>query len=710
MIVKRKDGFHVVSHKGKNLGGPYDSREEALKRLHEVEHFKHSKKEDSRDDLATIEVDEDGDVNDEYIDEDVEDKDEEIILKEHYCFVRGIELKESSDGEFYVDGLIATSHIDSVGDRIPSSTLNVWAKEINSGNPQVNKVSYHHDRQPKVVGKGMPPASVIKLPDGEFGLRAITHVNKSWDGFDNLVYEVKNGFVDGFSIEFTTKGNETVTFEKVGNKEIRVFNPNTELHGWAFASRPVQKEAVIATYGFKEAVLETPTEKKEPIDKNIADNISAKEDKMADEKEAPTISTVELKEKFDTAINQISERIAKMEVKERVLKTETKEVVELPLEVKEFKDMLGRNDLSFKEQSFRASRVAEKYGLWEKGTSKAESREFKHFGTNGRLLEYKSLGLTTNQNTDTDYLQSTAELQDVYDPVIFNMLNQVTVTWNVLAKDNFSMKGNNQVQFVGKTAANTTASAYTGNAVTTGNVTRLKYQSKFKKYQVGVSVDGDMIAAARGGPVADVFAQEVADSTMDLLAVMNVALYAEVGLETAAGVIGFEYITDSAGNTSLYNLTRSAANKLAPDSAADTYINGSSAVITMTNLRAAIKQAVVEGANKRNLVFFTNPTQGNLLRGKFDDARRMLIATNTDFGFSTDLIVDGIPVFEDKDCNTDDWFLVDLDTHRIGIWVPPTIEKLGKTADSEDAFIKTYWCTYNKAPRRMVQIYGNATS
>jgi len=246
--------------------------------------------------------------------------------------------------------------------------------------------------------------------------------------------------------------------------------------------------------------------------------------------------------------------------------------------------------------------------------------------------------------------------------------------------------------------------------VTTGNVTRLKYQTKFKKLQVGVSVVGDMIAAARGGPVSDVFAQEVMDSTMDMLAVLNAALFAEVGLETVSAVIGFEYITDSAGNTTLYNLTRSTANKLAPASAGDTYINQGSTIISMTNLRAAIKQAVIEGADKNRLVFITNPTQANLLRGKFDDSRRMLTARNTDFGFSTDLWVDGVPVFEDKDCNTDDWWLVDLETHRVAIWIPPTIERLGKSADSEDAFIKTYLAIYNRAPRRMVQIYGCATS
>ena len=40
MIVKRKKGYYVVSEKGKNLGGPYKSRDGAKKRLRQVEYFK----------------------------------------------------------------------------------------------------------------------------------------------------------------------------------------------------------------------------------------------------------------------------------------------------------------------------------------------------------------------------------------------------------------------------------------------------------------------------------------------------------------------------------------------------------------------------------------------------------------------------------------------------------------------------------------------
>jgi NAD(P)-dependent dehydrogenase (short-subunit alcohol dehydrogenase family) len=43
MIKKVKEGYNVVSEKGKNLGGPYKTREEAKKRLQQVEFFKRKK-------------------------------------------------------------------------------------------------------------------------------------------------------------------------------------------------------------------------------------------------------------------------------------------------------------------------------------------------------------------------------------------------------------------------------------------------------------------------------------------------------------------------------------------------------------------------------------------------------------------------------------------------------------------------------------------
>lgn len=47
MIVKRADGYHLLSKtkgkdgKHKNLGGPYKTRKEAVKREQQVSYFKH---------------------------------------------------------------------------------------------------------------------------------------------------------------------------------------------------------------------------------------------------------------------------------------------------------------------------------------------------------------------------------------------------------------------------------------------------------------------------------------------------------------------------------------------------------------------------------------------------------------------------------------------------------------------------------------------
>ena len=43
IIVKDGDKWYVKSESGKNLGGPYSSKEEAEKRLKQVEAFKHMK-------------------------------------------------------------------------------------------------------------------------------------------------------------------------------------------------------------------------------------------------------------------------------------------------------------------------------------------------------------------------------------------------------------------------------------------------------------------------------------------------------------------------------------------------------------------------------------------------------------------------------------------------------------------------------------------
>jgi hypothetical protein len=46
MIKKSKGGYKVVSESGKNLGGPYPTKSQAVRRLKQVEYWKHKKGKD----------------------------------------------------------------------------------------------------------------------------------------------------------------------------------------------------------------------------------------------------------------------------------------------------------------------------------------------------------------------------------------------------------------------------------------------------------------------------------------------------------------------------------------------------------------------------------------------------------------------------------------------------------------------------------------
>ena len=673
--------------------------------------------------------------------------------------VCGLEIKESDSDNLIRGGFISTTHLDSgfydqdrdvwIKDRVDKSTLDVWATELNEGNPRANKVSINHNRRPHVAGVAVKgSAEVIELTDGEWGLYTDVLIDSTREDFADTSSRLDNGLLDSFSIEFSTKDPASgdylegaVTEVEQDGGIVRTLLPGTQLEGFTLASQPMNENAVLIkeilknpektkevyTMDKKEVKEEEKPQEDVPVEEpKEAPAETGKEVSEADylklqeikEKERKEVQDKEIKELVDSRLKDVKEALKEEKVEEKVVK-DNPDIVESK-ELTEFKEMCDSSTRIAKSSMAKtAGKIADQCGMTDQGmlvakSTAVEARKFnfdikvseQKGACQKHLLEMKGLGITTNQNTDTNYLLSAAELADVFDPVVYNVLNQATVTWNILQKEDKSNKGNNQVQFVLKTAVNSTAGAYTGNDVTTGNTTRLKFQTKFKKYQVGIEVDGDMIAAARGGPIGDVFAQEVQDSTDDLLSDMNQDLFKEVGLEDAAGVIGFEYITDQAGNGTLYNLARTQANGLASTTTTDNYINASGARITVDDLRSAKRKAIgTEGANLNNCVFVTSFVQGDKFRGIYDAIQRTA-PTSSKFGFEGRPEIDGIPIFEDKDCNNDDWFLVDLETHKIAIWVPPTLEMLGKDSDSQKGFIKTYWCTYNRAPRRMVQIYG----
>jgi hypothetical protein len=691
--------------------------------------------------------------------------------KQRFSKIHGYEFKTLEDGTKVPKGYLATTHLDSgfldenrgvfVRDRIPQETFVAWKNEIDNGNPRANKMSVYHDRIPHVAGL-IKDVEIHDLGDGEYGLFGVTPPDETREDYDQIKYRLDNGFLDSYSIEFTTKDVATGEYLPGAVREIehdgwieRILLPGTILEGATYASQPMNENAIMIKevripvkqkkeFGGNATMVENKEDQKpegegeakpednggeakpegegqeEKTDKKTVENkelpkgdaellVWAKEQKEKQVKEA------QIKEFKEEVMNDIKESLKTVKVEDKTLNNGEDKGLDVEIkELVEYKQIFDKEaKLTISEQLKIAGKTAEKIKAFKKSTKSIDRTKsggydmsIKDLSTKSQRcigIEMKGLGITTNQGSL--YNISAAELSDVYGPVINNILNQKTTTWNLLTKEDWSGRNSNNVTFKVKTVTNPTAGAYTGNAISLGNGTRIKYQTKFKKYAVGFEVDGDMDAVSDGLQI------EIASGTEDLMSVINVALFAEVGLETAAGVIGFEYITDQAGNTTLYSETsRTQANGLASTTTADNYINGASADLSITNLRAAKRKVVgTEGADANNVIYIGSFIQGDKLRGIYDAAQRP-IPTSSRFGFEGMMSFDGYPFFEDKDCNDDDVFMVDLATHKIAIFVPPTVIMMGIDSDSTKGFVKTYFATYNTAPRKMVQIYANATT
>jgi len=185
--------------------------------------------------------------------------DETKRMKERKISDKGQLEKKEENGEFYSHGYIATTHTDSVNDKISKETLEKWCSDINnssSNNFKSTPLSIHHERDDlNLAGQGAV-ANVIQLPDGEYGLKVETHHNRTHPDFENTKYQLDNNFLTHYSIEYQTDNGATTHAEKLGDKEIRVLDPSTSLIGYGLASprTVVNSNAIIEQAGYKEIV------------------------------------------------------------------------------------------------------------------------------------------------------------------------------------------------------------------------------------------------------------------------------------------------------------------------------------------------------------------------------------------------------------------------------------------------------------------------
>lgn len=297
--------------------------------------------------------------------------------------VSKVSFKEDSDGEYYSEGFIATTHPDraaietlgTVGDRLDDSVIYSIVDEINNGLPDAGAASYRHDwvkqQNPDLPVSGRAvKAEVRKTDDGKIGAWVETHHNKMHPDFEKTKYEVENGYLPGYSIEYE---NTEFEIETVGGDKFRHIT-GLSMNGYGFASQRniANSKAKIGSSGYKEVVnLRTKEEPKmseeekkdveEPKKKEevVASASAAEEPKKEEEK----VSEEETKEKFS-----IGEEDMKMlkELKE----SKEKENVD-----KKFKEMF---DTHMKTQM---KEMKEKMPLLNAGTDsdKKELKEIKEF-------------------------------------------------------------------------------------------------------------------------------------------------------------------------------------------------------------------------------------------------------------------------------------------------------------------------------------------
>ena len=654
--------------------------------------------------------------------------------KELHIFKYGeISCKEDSN-EFYSEGFVATTHPDRAtngkykGDILTKNAVSKIVNQINDRKDMMaDLASYRHDwvveNDPSlpVVGRAVT-AELRELPNGHFGAFVKTHHNKTHPKFSDIKYEVENKYLPGYSIEYEAKNKKDV---QLPSGTFRMID-DLDLFGYGLAHGRLiaNPNAAITEFGYKEImdhahttnVVESQEQKEvtKMVDSNAVEMKQKIEVDASEFEQYRKFAEMQVKEKKDAEIKEmVKAELAKMMPEIKVRSNEgTVSGLTASVEYKEWKESLTDSKMSVKEAFSRATALALKTNaiekVWKNGFGQSKEVQFKMTGFDSSQIEIKApLETDTNKSTDTDYLQSAAELSDIYAPAIVKMLNQRTTYFGLLPKVDHS--GRADISWRAENVANSASSYLEGAAVSTDKTTRQKLREVFKFYQIGIQVTGQMIESARSG-IGDIFQAEVEAATRSLLSTMNVALFGTSGLFTESAFLGLEYIATSTTYTTLYGLTRSATNLLGASNSE--FAAQSSAEISKPTLRTAIRTLEINGANRNDLVIVCHPLQRDKILALLDDAQRFM-GNSARAGFEGQPSFDGVPLFADKDAQNDDVFVVNLGENgmRLGVQVPVRFEDLAKTDDSRRGYLKFYGNQYALAPKQaLYMIQGLATA
>ena len=224
---------------------------------------------------------------------------------------------KSENENFYVEGILSTTGLDNVKDYITPECLNDMFDQIEIGSPvkvMTGGLEHEHVLEDTRI---MPTSKIVEknLKDGKLRIKAM--INKSHPKFENIWGSIKDGFYNGFSIEFRpVEAVKTAEGHRVLNR--------VKLGGYALTGRPACPGATITDFYIKsqaianaedemveEVKVETKTEQKPELPKEVL----KEEVKAASEekpKEVPKELTVA---EMKAIIDEKNKTIAELEAK-----------------------------------------------------------------------------------------------------------------------------------------------------------------------------------------------------------------------------------------------------------------------------------------------------------------------------------------------------------------------------------------------------------
>lgn len=630
-------------------------------------------------------------------------------------------------------------------------------------------VSLYHDwvekKNPKLDEAGFVipgSAALAQIDDGHWAAEADVQVNEFYRGEispKEIKYRIEKGSIGGMSIEWLPDETAVKTVS-VGDKAYRFVQRIKEYVGQAFArarvianphaiihykevemylnenqqtsqsmDEPQPVDAAPTKLDAEQALEETPSHTvtdlahNPPVTEPAAEEAPAPSEPIAVEvvasKEVSTISTepiaaIDVKQIVQSAeFKEVVESL--IHVKSRSIKTknsmEEAEMAEVPISVKEMNSALSGKQfdaIAFKEavSSYFTENPHIDAQMRSTGIPFGEPTvKVKCDGTKLRILGNINVKgvLDTNSNSTT-YTQSIVEFNDLYVPVLVDTFNNQTNLFGELRKVSHLM-GGDQYGWRIKSDQKSGLSVDPDNAtITTDAVAKQKIRTKICEYRVGVAVT-DFVQHHARASMGDLLMIEVQARMKDLMRDLNADLFTEQ-VDSGNKVVGLEAVADSAGNTTLYGLTRSTTNRLAPDAAIDTY-QAVGGALTTALLRGACRKVEVEGALRSNLRIVVNPAvrdkilelSASSLRYQGDPAM-----INLGFGVGNSAVQgawDGVPMIVDSQCQNDAVFVVDFESYYFVVSRAPQIIGLAKVAAAESAYITMYGAAVYEQPRRI---------